>query len=231
LQNRWTQGAAGIAVLLVAALLAYFTFVPRHGHATHPERASTDSASAVRVGVLPFDVLSEAPATRHFADGMTDEIISMLSGNQMQTVSREDSVALRGATRNQTLDKLGAALLFDGTVEENGDELHVRVHLDSATTHGSVWSDEFTAKATESRTLQTEVAAECAGMIQLALFAKSSPAVTDDQTLAMTLKVVDGLRYGHQDQHGIETARLAEQLVAKVGSVAYWQSTGKWPDF
>jgi TolB-like protein len=224
LKSRTAKVLGGIAALVLAAALGVSVFAPGRSHTVPRKPALTDSAAVVRVGVLPFDVLSESPATVHFAGGMTDEIISTLSTNQMQTLSREDSQALRGANRNETVAKLGVALLFEGTVEENGDDIHVRVHLDSD--HGIVWSGDFTGKAKESRTLQTEVAAKCAGMIQMALFAKSSPAAIDDQTLAMTLKAVDGLRYSdpNEDQVGIAVARLAEQVVARAPDFAWGHS-------
>jgi adenylate cyclase len=215
-------GAAG-ALVLVAAL-GFFTWTRVRFHSAP---SSSPEAAVVRVGVLSFDVLSESPAANHFAGGLTDEIISTLSANQLQTVSREDSVALRSATRDATLERLGASLLFDGTVEENGDDIHVRVHLDSASTHAVVWSGDFTSNAHQARTLQTAVAAKCAGMIQMALFAKSNAsAAIDDQTLALTLRVVDGLRYSNirERQLGIQIAQRAEELVARAPDFAWGHS-------
>jgi TolB-like protein len=229
----------GAAALVLAAALGIAAFAPGRFHAgfvsanawfSRNPHATNSGPVGVRVGVLSFDVLSDSATTRHFAGGLTDEIISTLSANQLQTISREDSVALRSADHNETLDRLGVALLFDGTVEENGDDIHVRVHLDSAVTHSVVWSGDFTRTAKESRTLQTEVAAKCAGMIQMALFAKSSPsAAVDDQTLALTLRVVEDLRYNAptpqgEGQVGVQAAQLAEQLVAKAPDFAWGHS-------
>jgi TolB-like protein len=228
-------GAVGVLVLAAAALSTTF-FAPRwfHAHFSHANAgfgrnspAAESGPVAVRVGVLAFDVLSESVTARHFAGGLTDEIISTLSVNQMQTVSREDSVALRSAGRDAALDSLGVSLLFDGTVEENGDDIHVRVHLDSTRTHGVVWSGDFTGKVSEVRSLQTEVATKCAGMIQMALFAKSpASAAIDDQTLALTLKAVDSLRYSTagESQLAIQAAQLTQQLVTRAPDFAWGHS-------
>ncbi len=149
---------AGIAVLLLIAVLGFYAFNVNLFHRASWAAAILNPAD-MRVAVLPFDVLSDSPATHHFAEGLTDEIVSTLSTNQMQTVSREDSMALRGAGRDETLARLNANLLFDGTVEERGMDLHVRVHLDAASDHVVLWSGDFGHATQDSQTLQTEVAA------------------------------------------------------------------------
>ena len=101
LTKRKAMALAGIALLLVIGALGFYAFNANLFH--RPSLAAAVSNPAdMRVAVLPFDVLSDSPATHHFAEGLSDEIVSTLSTNQMQTVSREDSVALRGANRDET---------------------------------------------------------------------------------------------------------------------------------
>jgi TolB-like protein len=227
LTKRKAMALGGIAVLLLLGTLGFYAFNAKLFH-----RPSLDAAASnptdIRVAVLPFDVLSDSPATHHFAEGLTDEIVSTLSTNQMQTVSREDSIALHGAGRDETLARLNANLLFDGTAEERGADLHVRVHLDSASDHVVLWSGDFSHAIQDSQTLQTEIAARTGAIIQLALFAKSpGSAPINNQTLALQLKVTDYLRNGDEDdvQGGVRTMQLAQQVVASAPDFAWGHSS------
>lgn len=227
LTKRKAMALAGIALLLLIGALGFYAFNANLFH--RPSLAAAVSNPAdMRVAVLPFDVLSDSPATHHFAEGLSDEIVSTLSTNQMQTVSREDSVALRGANRDETLARLNANLLFDGTVEERGADLHVRVHLDAASDHVVLWSGDFTHAIQDSQTLQTEVAARAGAIIQLALFAMSpGSAPINNQTLALQLKVTDYLRNGEDSdlQGAVRARQLAQQVVASAPDFAWGHSS------
>jgi TolB-like protein len=227
LTKRKAIALGGIAALLLLGALGFYAF---KAHLLHRPSVATAASnpSDLRVAVLPFDVLSESPATHHFAEGLTDEIASTLSTNQMQTVSREDSLALRGAGRDETLARLNATLLFDGIVEERGADLHVRVHLDAANDHVILWSGDFSHPAQDSQTLETEAAARAGAIIQLALFAMSpASAPINSPTLAMQLKVADFLRNGDYGdlQAAIRARQLAQEVVARAPEFAWGHSS------
>jgi len=227
LTKRKAIALGGLAALLLIGAVGFYAFNANRFHRPNLAAAASNPTD-VRVAVLPFDVLSDSPATHHFAEGLTDEIVSTLSTNQMQTVSREDSVTLRGAGRDETLARLNANLIFDGTVEERGADLHVRVHLDAANEHVILWSGVFSHAIQDSQTLQTEIAARAGGIIQLALFAKSpASAPLNNQTLALQLKVTDYLRYGDavDVQAGVRAMQLAQQVVANAPDFAWGHSS------
>ena len=141
-------GAAAIAVLAAAAL---FWLVP------WPALSPVQPAAA-RVAVLPFDTLSDGPQARHFADALADEIVTHLSSSRIQVVSRDDAATLRGADRARKLAELGVALLLDGTVQEDGKTVKVRVHLDDPVKHATLWSKSLDGPADKSDQLQAGVA-------------------------------------------------------------------------
>jgi len=113
---------------------------------------------ATRVAVLPFDALSDGPQARHFADALTDEIVTRLNSNRIQVVSRGDAATLRGADRSTKLEELGVALLFDGTVQDDGKAVKVRVHLDDPIRHVTLWSGSVDGPADQSEQLQAGIA-------------------------------------------------------------------------
>ncbi len=78
-----------IAVTVIAAAAGLFWLYPRPAAAPVP-------VAAARIAVLPFDTLSDRSQARHFADALTDEIVTRLNSNRIQVVSREDAATLRG---------------------------------------------------------------------------------------------------------------------------------------
>lgn len=218
---------AAIGIALAAATIGILELGP-FGLSGKLENQSTPSTTPLRVAVLPFDALSDSSDLRHFASGVTDEIISTLSDNQVQTISRSESVALRGATQDEVIAKLGANLLLDGTVEQDENNILVRVHLDAPSDHTTLWSGDFKRAAKESRTLRTEVAARVGGLMQLALFAKSlGTTPIDNQTLALTLKVTDNLRFSTDppQEATAQAIQLARQVVARAPNFAWGHSS------
>jgi TolB-like protein len=139
------------AVAIMAAAAALFFLYPRPA-------SSPAQPVAARVAVLPFDTLSDGPQARHFADALADEIVTRLNSNHIQVVSRDDAATLRGADRDRKLAELGVALLLDGTVQDDGKAVKVRVHLDDPVRHATLWSGSIEGPAGNSDQEQTAIA-------------------------------------------------------------------------
>jgi TolB-like protein len=126
-------GSNNRACVLAAAAAALFFL--------HSKPASSPAQPvASRAAVLPFDTLSDGAEARHFADALTDEIVTGLNSNRIQVVSRDDAATLRGSDRDRKVAELGVALLFDGTVQDDGKTVKIRVHLDDPVRHVTLWS-------------------------------------------------------------------------------------------
>ncbi len=142
---------AAAAIVVAAVAAALFWLYPR------PASVPAQPAAA-RVAVLPFDTLSDGPQARHFADALTDEIVTRLNSNRIQVVSRDDAATLRGADRDRKVAELGVSLLFDGTVQDDGKAVKVRVHLDDPVRHATLWSGSVDGPADNSDQLQASIA-------------------------------------------------------------------------
>ena len=161
LTRKWLRqpvliAAAAITVAAIAAALLWI--VPKPGSAPV-------QPTAARVAVLPFDTLSDGPQARHFADALTDEIVTELNSNRIQVVSREDAATLRGSDRDRKVAELGVALLFDGSVQDDGKIVKVRVHLDDPVRHVTLWSGAVDGTAAQSDQLQASIASTIAAVL------------------------------------------------------------------
>jgi DNA-binding winged helix-turn-helix (wHTH) protein/TolB-like protein len=115
-----------------------------------------------RVVVLPFETPDSGRDLRAFADGLSDEIVSVLSGVQVQAISRTESRAQSGVDAGPAIERLGVDLLLDGTIRRAGKDIEVRVRLDDVREHVTIWSDKFQGPADAPEALQANVAAHAA---------------------------------------------------------------------
>jgi DNA-binding winged helix-turn-helix (wHTH) protein/TolB-like protein len=154
---------------VVAAALAVLVGVAAAGAWYVMSRAPPPA----RVAVLPFTVEGADPALQGFADGLLDETIGAISSDHVQAVSRSDSRAMRGPDAEGTAKRLGVGLFLDGAVSKVGDNLKVRLYLNDAHDHTTLWSKDFERPAAEADAMQSQVAARAADVAHTALIARA----------------------------------------------------------
>ena len=208
----------GVAAGLIAAMVLGLRLIL--GPLSH---GSVQAGS--HVAVLPFETLSDSKDVKYFSDGLSDEIISVLTTNQVPTVSRADADALRGPAREKTIERLGVAFLLSGTVESDGKQLHVRVHLDNPRTRGTVWSIDFSRDSSQAADLQAEVAAKVTDTIALAEFISEQPGhPKDDATFAAVLGSSDNVRRARGPTNWAQWVDMGREIVAAAPRFAFGHS-------
>src|SRR5215467_2466060 len=102
----------------------------------YPPKPAATSTESLRVAIIPFDVVgTDSETTRAFADTLLDKIVETLSANQVETVSRSDTLLLRGNGRASALASLDVGLTLEGSVQNDGKTTTVRLHLDDVRAH------------------------------------------------------------------------------------------------
>src|SRR5262249_9071722 len=98
------------------------------------------------IGVLPFTNMSDDAQEQHFADGMTDSLITDLSKvGGLFVISRNSTFIYQGksVTHSQVAEELGIRYVLEGSVQRAGNQLRVNAQLIDAQTGGHVWADRF----------------------------------------------------------------------------------------
>lgn len=199
---RLRLAAAAIGGLVVLAVGGAWLSVPSH---------PVETVKSERVAVLPFDILSAGDDVRFFGDAVAEQIIGVLSENQVQVVSRAKSAALRAAGQADASHKLGAEFILDGSVQRGGNGLHVMVHLDHRTT--TLWSESYDQDGVEPLALQAQVAAGAVGQMRSALKAWRG-GLRDDAALSAYLLSEEFARVGGETA-GLKRRELLRKVVAK----------------
>ena len=155
-RGRW--GVPNARVLAAVAILVVVGGAALGIALTSERSAKTTGPTTARFAILPFDSLSGDPQARYFADGLADQIATTLTRNHIEVVSRDDALALRGPERSALIDRLGVAMLLDGTVQKDGDAIKVRTHIEDPVRHAIVYSSAFDGSAAQGGDLQARVA-------------------------------------------------------------------------
>jgi DNA-binding winged helix-turn-helix (wHTH) protein/TolB-like protein len=202
-------------LVLAALVLAGAAFVTSAAWLLWPARPT-----GISVAVLPFDTLDSNDATRVFGKAVAEQIVAALNDVQVQTVSRENTAALTGTSRDAAAMKLGAEFILNGSVQGGEKGLHVTVHLDHAFTHATVWTASYDQNGTQALEFQWQIAAIVSEVVQQALSArKDDPGEMNDAALGIYLKAVAGIHAMTQESF-LEQRDLARQLIARAPKYA-----------
>jgi serine/threonine protein kinase/Tfp pilus assembly protein PilF len=98
------------------------------------------------IAVLPFVDMSDKKDQGYLADGLSEELIELLTkATSLKVVGRTSSFYFKGkrVTTEQTARLLGVAHVLEGSVRRSGDQLRVTAKLTRASTGAPEWSRVF----------------------------------------------------------------------------------------
>src|SRR5258706_3542480 len=112
------------------------------------------------LAVLPLENLSGDPSQEYFADGMTDELITMLAKNtSLRVVSRTSAMRFKGVQRPvpDIARELGVDGIVEGSVERSGNRVHMTVQMIHAPSDTHLWAESYDRDLNGSLLLPSEV--------------------------------------------------------------------------
>jgi len=150
----WLAVAAALGCLVVAISLGSRSLRDRSlNRAAGPKISS--------LAVLPLDNLSGDPGQNYFADGMTDELTTMLAKNStLRVVSRTSVMQYKGARRPlpEIARELGVDGILEGSVERTGDKVHMTIQLIQGPSDTHIWAESYDRDANDVVSLPKEAA-------------------------------------------------------------------------
>jgi len=159
---RWI--AVAVAVIVVA--LGLYFWRRSSAVAAAPDPGST------RIAVLPMASLGGDPQDRYFAEGVTDELISTLSGVAgLRVIARSSVIGYADSKRpvSDIARELGVGSVLESTVQKVGNRFRVNVRLIDAATQDARWSDERMADVNDLFALQREISTSVASALRVRL--------------------------------------------------------------
>ena len=143
-------------------------------------------ADAASIAVLPFVNMSPDKDQEYFADGMSEEVLNLLSQlPQLHVIARTSSFSFKGKEADiaEIAHKLNVAHVLEGSVRKSGDTVRITVQLIRASDSTHLWSQTYDRKLTDVFKVQDEIA----GAVVAALQVKLLPAEQERLAAAPTV--------------------------------------------
>jgi TolB-like protein/DNA-binding winged helix-turn-helix (wHTH) protein len=161
LKNK-TLVLAGVAVLALLAWPAVKFLAPKM------TSANRKAATIRSIAVLPLENISGDKEQEFFADGMTDELITMLAKYPtLRVISRTSVMQYKKAQKPlpEIARELGVDGIIEGSVSRGQGRVRVRVQLIYAPTDTHLWAESYDRDLGDVLALQEELARNVAGHV------------------------------------------------------------------
>jgi serine/threonine protein kinase/Flp pilus assembly protein TadD len=129
------------------------------------------------LAVLPLNNLSGDPAQEHFADGMTEALISNLTQiRALKVISRTSAMRYKGSDKSlpEIARELNVDAVVEGSVQHSGGRVHVTARLIPAVADSPLWSRDYDRDLSDVLKLQSEVARAVTDEIRVQVSADES---------------------------------------------------------
>src|SRR5262249_7475586 len=173
-------GALAVAVVL----LLTDRFVLRHG--------VNETISETSIAVLPFVNMSEDKANEYFSDGISEELLNLLTKvPQLKVAARTSSFSFKGkgVEIREIARQLHVANVLEGSVRRSGEKLRITAQLVRAAEGYHLWSETYDRKMDDIFKIQDEIAGEVVKELKVKLLG-AAPKVrtTDPKAYALYLQ-------------------------------------------
>ncbi len=125
---------------------------------SEPELIVIDENS---IAVLPFINMSAEASQDYFSDGLSEELLNVLTRVEgLKVASRTSSFAYKNDTRNirQIARRLRVANILEGSVRKVGDRLRITAQLIDTRNDRHLWSDSYDRDMDDIFQVQAEIA-------------------------------------------------------------------------
>jgi adenylate cyclase len=153
------------------------------------ERAAPPLFDKPSIAVLPFQNMSEAPDQDYFADGIVEDITTVLArSHRFFVIARNSTFTYKGRAVDvrQVGRELGVHYVLEGSVRKVGIRIRIVAQLLDARSGAHLWADRFDSTMEDVFELQDNVASSVAGVIEPTLeseeYRRSIQRPTDDLT-------------------------------------------------
>ena len=125
-----------------------------------------------RIAVLPFTNVSADSEQEYFSDGMTDELISMLTKVPgLSVAARTSTFSFKGEKVDipTIASALQATHVLEGSVRKNGNQIRISLQLTNAADGYNLWADSYDKTLDDVFAVHREIAESVADALQLTL--------------------------------------------------------------
>jgi len=135
--------------------------------------ASTDSSDlGPSIVVVPFPDMSAEQDQEHFCDGLTEELLNVLTCIPgLRVASRTSTFSLKGKQIDlkEVARKFDVQHILEGSVRKSGNRIRVTAQLIEAATDAHLWSENYDRELDDIFAIQDDIAARILEVLKLKL--------------------------------------------------------------
>jgi serine/threonine-protein kinase len=188
-----------IIIVLLALALGYFAFdkfvldpardatelatATQEAHQEGRSEALVESYGDKSIAVLPFVNMSSDPEQEYFSDGISEELLNVLSKiPDLRVISRTSSFYFKGKDMKlvDIARELNVAHILEGSVRKTGNRVRITAQLINALSDTHLWSQTYDREILDMFVVQDEIATEIAAKLQLAIMGTAHTARPTD---------------------------------------------------
>lgn len=218
--DRWIFAIMGLAIVL----LLTDRFVLHHGVNEEVGFHAPDNS----IAVLPFTDMSEKKDQEYFSDGISEDLLNLLTRiPQLQVTARTSSFSFKGKdiAIPEIARRLHVAHVLEGSVRKAGNTVRITAQLVDAASDTQLWSQSYDRKLDDVFAIQDEIAADVVRQLKVTLLG-AAPTVrnTDPQAYALYLQAKQAINKRTREAFEQADRLLHEALKIDPGYAPAWNA-------
>ncbi len=221
---KWAFTAVAAFLLIAAGVLGglywKYYYLPAPIEIDSGSKIAFNLSEGPSIAVLPFVNMSKDPDQEYLCDGITENIIAVLSHiPKLLVIARNSTFAYKGKSINvqQIGHELGAQYVIEGSIQKSEDRVRITVQLIDTKSGHHMWSDRYDRQLKDIFKLQDEIAIEIAKAMQINLtegeISKTRfKNIPDLQTYIKVLKAFEYFRHLTKESNILARKELEELL-------------------
>lgn len=179
--RRWHPLLWALPLLAVVAFAGWRAWP--HGEPAMPPPTARATAAMPTLVVMPLKPIGDLAGVRVIADGLSEELLGGLAQIEgLRVIARESTLIAASESRDPgaLAKRLGITHVLEGSLQQTGQALRVRLRLVDAGTGSALWARDFDRDATEVMALQRDIARAVAASLTLKLGLHDVPRKSGD---------------------------------------------------
>jgi TolB-like protein/Tfp pilus assembly protein PilF len=187
--------------------------------------ATVNEPSAI--AVLPFVNMSSDREQEYFSDGLSEELLNLLTQiPALRVAARTSSFSYKNKNVNvaQIGQELNVAHVLEGSVRKSGNQVRITAQLIHANDGYHLWSDTYDRTLDDVFAIQDEIAAEVVAQLKITLLGNAPAAKeTDPQAYALFLQARHLARQGATEAYSQSIELYRQALAIAPSYIAGWE--------
>jgi TolB-like protein/Flp pilus assembly protein TadD len=181
------------------------------------EQSASAEATAYpsnRIAILPFTSFSLDPNDGFFADGMTEEVISTVSGiSGLNVISRTSVMGYKGTTKKvkEIGKELEVGSVLEGSFRKAGNKIRVTAQLIEVASDRHLWAQNYDRNLDDIFEVQSDVAKQVADALRVRILSPEMERIEKKPTESTTAYALYLKGRYYWNKRGIEDVKKATE--------------------